>query len=240
MTGTAPPSVAPAVHRSWKCQGRFEREARAEGYCSIAGVDEVGRGSLFGPVFAGAVILSPDRPIRGLRDSKELPAVRREILADRIRERAVAFAVAAADAFEIDRINIYQASRLAMRRAVEKLLPAADFLLIDFVTVELPLPQRSFVHGDARCQSIAAASILAKVERDACIRAWDEVFPQYGLASHKGYSAPEHLTALTEHGPTPLHRFSFEPVRDSCRHLLWAGYPEQTELFPGKEMAACS
>jgi len=223
-----------------RCQGKYEREARSQGHHFIAGVDEVGRGSLFGPVFAAAVILSPERPIRGLRDSKVLPPERREQLADRIRERAVAHAVAAADAYEIDRLNILQASRLAMRRAIERLTPAADFLLIDFVSVDLPLPQRSFPHGDALCQSIAAASILAKVERDACVRAWDMVFPQYGLAGHKGYYTPEHLQALAEHGPTALHRFSFEPVRDSCRHLLWAGYPEQTELFPAKEMATWS
>ncbi len=223
-----------------RCQGRYERQARSEGYRFAAGVDEVGRGSLFGPVFAAAVILSPERPIRGLRDSKELLPERRVQLAERIRERAVAHAVAAADAYEIDRFNILQASRLAMRRAIERLDPAADFLLIDFVTVDLPIAQRSFPHGDALCQSIAAASILAKVGRDACICAWDRVFPQYGLASHKGYFTPEHLRALSEHGPTALHRFSFEPVRDSCRHLLWAGYPEQTELFPAKEMALWS
>jgi ribonuclease HII len=222
-----------------RCQGRFEREARSQGYRFIAGVDEVGRGSLFGPVFAAAVILSPERPIRGLRDSKVLTPERRVQLAERIRERAVSHAVAAADAYEIDRLNILQASRLAMRRAIERLNPAADFLLIDFVSVDLPLAQRSFPHGDALCQSIAAASILAKVERDACVRAWDQVFPQYGLASHKGYYTPEHLHALADHGPTALHRFSFEPVRDACRHLLWAGYPEQAELFPAKEMASC-
>jgi len=214
-----------------RCQGRYEREARAQGYRLVAGVDEVGRGSLFGPVFAGAVVLNPERPIRGLRDSKELPAERREELSARIRERAIAWAVAAADAYEIDTINILQASRLAMRRAVERLQPAADFLLIDYISVDLPVAQRSFVHGDAICQSIAAASILAKVERDACMCAWDRVFPEYGLASHKGYFAPEHLRALDEHGPTSLHRFSFEPVRERCRHLLWAGYPEQGELF---------
>src|SRR5580692_1381012 len=113
-----------------KCQGKYERDARAQGFQHIAGVDEVGRGALFGPVFAAAVILSPDRPIRGLNDSKLLLPDRREVLATRIRERAVAFSVAAADAYEIDRINILQASRLAMRRAVEKLRPCADFLLI--------------------------------------------------------------------------------------------------------------
>lgn len=217
---------------TYRCGGRYEREARAAGHQHIAGVDEVGRGALFGPVFAAAAVLAPERPIRGLRDSKELTCERREVLAERIRERAVCWAVAAADAFEIDRINIYQASRLAMRRAVEKLQPAADFLLIDFVTVDLPVAQRSLVHGDALSQCIAAASILAKVERDHCLAAWDQVFPEYGLTAHKGYSTPEHLDALTRLGPTPLHRFSFEPVRDACPHLLWSGYPRQAELFP--------
>src|SRR5579864_4718598 len=113
-----------------RCQGKYERDARAAGFARIAGVDEVGRGALFGPVFAAAVILSPERPIRGLKDSKQLLKDRRELLAGQIRERAVAWAVAAADAFEIDRVNIYQASRLAMRRAIEKLNPAADYLLI--------------------------------------------------------------------------------------------------------------
>ncbi len=196
-----------------RCDGALERELRARGYVSVAGVDEVGRGALFGAVFAGAVILSPDRPIRGLNDSKQLEAERREVLAERIRERAVSWAVAAVDAAMIDRINIYQASRLAMKRAVEQLSPTADFLLIDAVPLELGVPQHPLIHGDARCQAIAAASIIAKVTRDACMRVWDEVYPQYGLASHKGYNTPEHLKALEEFGPTPLHRASFAPVR---------------------------
>ncbi len=125
-----------------RCQAKYENEARAQGYQRIAGVDEVGRGALFGPVFAAAVILSSDRPIRGLRDSKLLDAERREVLAERIRERAVAWSVAAADAFEIDRINILQASRLAMRRAIEKLNPTADYLLVDAVKVD-PAPSAS-------------------------------------------------------------------------------------------------
>src|SRR5271163_1502251 len=214
-----------------RCQAKYEREAQAQGFKRIAGVDEVGRGALFGPVFAAAVILSPERPIRGLRDSKQLPPERREVLAQRIRERAVAFAVAAADAFEIDHINIYQASRLAMRRAVEKLNPAPDFLLIDAITVDLPIAQMPLIHGDALSQCIAAASILAKVERDACICAWDKVFPQYGLKSNKGYSTDEHWKALQEFGPTTMHRFSFWPVREHSPRTLWTGYPEQTELF---------
>src|SRR5580704_15721832 len=218
-----------------RCQAKYEREARAQGFTRIAGVDEVGRGALFGPVFAAAVILSPDHPIRGLRDSKQLDKARREVLAVRIRERAVAWAVAAADAFEIDHINIYQASRLAMRRAVERLNPSPDYLLIDAITVDLPVAQRALIHGDALSQCIAAASILAKVERDACMCQWDKVFPQYGLSSNKGYSTDRHWKGLEDHGPTSLHRFSFWPVRDHSPQVLWTGYPQQGELFPTEQ-----
>lgn len=209
------------------CGGKHERAARLSGYTCIAGVDEAGRGSLFGPVFAGAVILSPDSPIRGLRDSKLLPAERRELLAGRIRERAVSWAVGVADAYEIDRINIYQASRLAMKRAIEKLIPASDYLLTDAVPIDLGLPCEAIVHGDGKVQCIAAASILAKTARDACMREWDSVFPQFGLARHKGYSTDEHIEALRRYGPTLLHRFSFEPVRLSCSFPVWSGYDEK-------------
>jgi ribonuclease HII len=218
-----------------RCQGKYEREARAQGFQRIAGVDEVGRGALFGPVFAAAVILDPDRPIRGLRDSKLLPKERRDVLAERIRERAVAWAVAAADAFEIDHVNILQASRLAMRRAIQRLDQAPDYLLVDAVTVDLPIAQLALIHGDALSQCIAAASILAKVERDACMCAWDQVFPQYGLKNHKGYSTDEHWKALEKHGPTALHRFSFWPVREHSRDTVWTGYPQQGELFGCEE-----
>jgi len=213
---------------------RHERALRREGFRAIAGVDEAGRGALFGPVFAAAVILDPDRPIRGLDDSKALEPDRREVLAGRIYDRAKAWAVAASDAFEIDRINILQASRLAMRRAVERLTPTCDHLLVDAVTVDVPLPQKALIHGDALCFSIAAASILAKVHRDRALRAWDEVFPEYGLASNKGYSTPDHIAALEKCGPTALHRFSFEPVRLSSNLEVWTGYPSvvrQRELF---------
>lgn len=210
------------------CSGRHERAARDQGFRYVAGVDEVGRGALFGPVFAGAVVLDPARPIRGLRDSKELDAETRELLAGRIRERAIAWAVAGADAFEIDRINILQASRLAMRRAVERLQPACDYLLIDAVTVDLPLPQESLIGGDGRCQCIAAASILAKTARDECMRQWDAVFPEFGLARNKGYGTEEHYAALRSVGPTTLHRFSFEPIRQSSQLELWSGYDERS------------
>lgn len=208
------------------CSGKHERAARALGFQYVAGVDEVGRGALFGPVYAAAVVLNPDRPIRGLQDSKELDADRREVLAERIRERAVCWALGAADAYEIDRINILQASRLAMRRAIEKLAPACDYLLIDAVKVDLPLQQEAIIKGDALCQCIAAASILAKVARDACMRRWDTVFPEFGFARNKGYGTDEHYAALRSCGPTTLHRFSFEPVRMSCQLELWSGYDQ--------------
>jgi ribonuclease HII len=208
--------LAARAKRNFRCLATFERRLRAAGFQSVAGTDEAGRGSLFGPVFAAAVILSPDRPVPGLRDSKELDAARREDLAALIRERGVAWAVASVDAFVIDRINIYEASRLAMRRAIEELRPAPDSLLVDAVRLDTPLPQTALIHGDARSQAIAAASILAKTARDACMRAWDDVFPQYGLRRHKGYGTVEHLEALALHGPTPHHRFSFEPVRMVC------------------------
>jgi ribonuclease HII len=220
-----------AAGGKFRCEATLERELRARGFRAVAGIDEAGRGSLFGPVFAAAVILSPERPIRGLNDSKLLEPERREVLAGRIRERAVAWAVSAVDAATIDAVNIYQASRMAMRFAVSQLNPAPDFLLIDAVPLEVALPQRPIIKGDAQCHAIAAASILAKTARDACMRVWDEVFPAYGLASHKGYSTPEHYRALEQFGPTPLHRLSFEPVRAHCRFPLDASL--QMELFKG-------
>ena len=195
-----------------RCTLRYEKKAWDIGARLVAGVDEVGRGSLFGAVVAGAVILDPAYRIRGLRDSKLLPAERREILAERIREHAIAWSVAAVDAARIDQINIYQASRLAMKMAVTQLNPAADYLLIDALRLDCEQAQRALIHGDALSASIAAASILAKVERDRMICAWDPVFPVYRLASNKGYSTPHHLAALREHGPSPLHRQSFAPV----------------------------
>jgi ribonuclease HII len=202
---------------------------RARGFHAVAGVDDVGRGAIFGPVGAAAFILCPDRPVRGLNDSKQIEAERREVLAERIRERAVAWSVAAVDASTIDAINIYQASRVAMRVAVDRLSPSPDFLLVDAVAIDLPLPQRGLIHGDARCHAIAAASIIAKVYRDSCMRAWDAVFPEYGLAAHKGYSTPEHYKALETLGPTPLHRLSFEPVRAHSKFPI--DYNPQMDLF---------
>ena len=195
-----------------RCTLRYEKKAWSTGAQLVAGVDEVGRGSLFGCVVAAAVILDPSYRVRGLRDSKLLLPERREVLAGRIREHAIAWAIAAVDAARIDQINIYHASRAAMREAVIRLAPAADHLLIDAMRIECDLPQNPITHGDALSASIAAASILAKVERDRMMREWDVVFPAYGLAAHKGYSTPKHIAALREFGPTPLHRQSFAPV----------------------------
>ena len=195
-----------------RCTLKFEKLAWASGAKLVAGVDEVGRGSLFGPVVAAAVVLDSSYRIRGLRDSKLLPADRREVLAERIREHSVGWAIAAVDSARIDQINIYHASRLAMHDAVSMLTTAPDHLLVDAMKLDFEIPQRAIIHGDALSASIAAASILAKVERDRMICQWDPVYPIYGLASNKGYSTPKHLAALREHGPSPLHRQSFTPV----------------------------
>ena len=176
-------------------------------------MDEVGRGCLFGPVCAAAVILPVSHGIRGLHDSKELDAAAREALNEKIRSKALSYAIAQASVEEIERLNIYQASRLAMKRAVQGLAPAPEFLLIDAMRLDLDLPQRSIIRGDAVSHSIAAASIVAKVHRDALLVEWDRQYPEFGLARNKGYGTPEHLAALERHGPTALHRRTFEPVR---------------------------
>ena len=203
-----------------RCTSQFEDSARREGFSRIAGVDEAGRGCLFGPVFAAAVILDPDRRIRGLADSKTLDEERRNELAPLIRANAVAWAIGTASAEEIDRINIRQASRLAMRRAVESLAPNCDYLLVDALTIDWPVPQQALIKGDARVRSIAAASILAKVSRDACLTELDLQYPGYGLARHKGYPTPEHKEALFRLGPTPLHRRSYAPVIQALQRTL--------------------
>ena len=195
----------------------LERQAQGEGHDLIAGTDEAGRGCLFGPVFAAAVILNPERALPGLDDSKRLSPVRRRALNDQIRETAIAWAVRATDAATIDLVNILQASRLAMRRAVHALDPAPDFLLADAVTIDSGIRQRSVIQGDRKSRSIAAASILAKVARDECMLEWDAVYPEYGLRAHKGYPSPAHLAALRAHGCTPLHRLSYGPVTRTAR-----------------------
>ncbi len=183
-----------------------------------AGVDEAGRGPLCGPVYAAAVILDPLRPIDGLNDSKKLSEKKREALAPLIRERALAWAVGIATVEEIDRLNILHATMLAMRRAVEGLVVPPDQVLIDGNRVPpgLTVPARAIVGGDASEAAISAASILAKTGRDHEMMALAALYPQYGIAKHKGYPTAEHLAALRIHGPSPIHRRSFAPVAQSA------------------------
>ncbi len=193
----------------------------------ICGVDEVGRGSLFGPVVAAAVILNPRRRIVGLDDSKKLTHDRRAVLAERIKEHALDFSIAQIDAARIDAWNIYQASKQAMIACITTLTMSPDYLLIDAMELELQVEQKSLIHGDARSVSIAAASIIAKVERDRMMDEFHETYPQYGLCHNRGYATPDHLAALKEHGPTPLHRHSFAPVRNST---TWVAGASQVPL----------
>jgi ribonuclease HII len=204
------------------CGNKYEKAARLRGAMLIAGVDEVGRGALFGPVVAAAVILPPDTRIRGLRDSKQLLREDRERLATVVERKAVALAMVEVDAATIDRVNIYQATRIAMTAAVRKLHTAPDHLLIDAMRLDLACTQTSIIYGDSLSISIAAASVIAKVYRDRRMREYHEIYPQYGLASHKGYSTPTHLAALEKHGPCPLHRMSFRPVAQSS--LPWDNF----------------
>ena len=195
------------------CGWTLEEAARTRGALRIAGVDEVGRGPLFGPVVAAAVILAPGFRFDGLTDSKKLTEKKRNELDVEIRANAVCWAIAEVDAGTIDRINIRQASLMAMRRAVGQLALSPDYLLIDGRDViDSECRQQAVIHGDAISFSIAAASVLAKVYRDRLLVDLDRQFPGYGLAQHKGYGSAEHLAALARLGPTPLHRKSFHPV----------------------------
>lgn len=180
----------------------------------VCGVDEAGRGPLAGPVFAAAVILDPRRPIEGLKDSKQLTELRRNELAPQIKEQALAWAIAECSHAEIDSINILQATMLAMRRAVEALSTVPTIALIDGNRCPaLTVKAHAIIEGDDKVHAISAASILAKTARDAALVAMHELYPQYGFDQHKGYSTPLHLERLKEHGPCPIHRRSFAPVR---------------------------
>jgi ribonuclease HII len=195
------------------CGWKLERAARKCGALRIAGVDEVGRGPMFGPVVAAAVILAPKCRLEGLNDSKKVSEKKRTQLDIEIRENAVAWAIAAIDVETINQINIRNASLLAMKRAVEQLALTPDYLLIDGLdTIDYACPQQAVIQGDGASFSIAAASILAKVYRDRMIVELDTQYPGYGLASHKGYCSAEHMAALAKLGPTPLHRKNWSPV----------------------------
>jgi ribonuclease HII len=191
----------------------LENALRRAGFCHVAGVDEVGRGCLAGPVVAAAVVLHPDRHIPGVSDSKLVPALERERLYEHIVRSAVAWAVAAADAREIDEINIHQASLQAMRRSILSLVPLPDVVLVDaFRVPNLPMAQRRVPHGDRRCSAIAAASIVAKVTRDRDMLALHERDPRYGFDRHKGYATADHLNAVAQFGYSEAHRRSFRPA----------------------------
>lgn len=192
---------------------RFEGLAWRDGMARVAGLDEAGRGPLAGPVVAAAVVISPDRRIKRLADSKLLTPERREALFTVIHERAVAVGVGIVDQLTIDRINILEATRVAMKLALANLSVAPDLVITDFVALrDLPCPQRNLVDGDARCATVAAASIVAKVTRDRIMAEADKQFPEYGFARHKGYGTADHLAALDRYGPCALHRRTFSGV----------------------------
>ncbi len=204
------------------------------GYCCVTGLDEAGRGAWAGPVVAGAVILPPRDPgllqeLSGVRDSKQLTPLRREVLLDIIQRRSLAWGFGSVPAAEVDRVGIVPATREAMHLALQSLSSPADYLLIDHLSLfDVTLPQTSLPKGDARVLSIAAASIVAKVQRDRMMVDLDPRFPGYGFARHKGYGTEQHRAALEKLGPCPEHRFSFRPLRewgrdggpDACRWRL--------------------
>ncbi len=194
----------------------FERQAHGEGFRLVAGVDEVGRGCLAGPVVAAACILDPNRRLpKGLNDSKKLTPKLREEIAEKLKKICVAYAIGQVEADEIDEINILEATKKAMRLAIQGLVCGTDYLLIDAIKLkDIELPQMPIIRGDSISASIAAASVLAKTYRDALMVNYHEQFPHYGFDGHKGYAASVHLSAIREHGPCSIHRMSFHGVRD--------------------------
>jgi ribonuclease HII len=208
------------------CTARLESEAWRRGWRLVAGSDEAGRGALLGPLYAAAVMLDSSKPIRGLNDSKKLTPSERERLAIEIYRKAHAWQVVAVSAAEVDALNVYEASRQAMLRALTALHPKPEFVLTDAMPLgrdgvsPLGVPYRAIIHGDACSVTIAAASILAKVARDARLGELDHLYPQYGLARNKGYGTPEHLGALRRFGPCPEHRRTYQPVKDCLLPLF--------------------
>ncbi len=211
----------------------FERAARRCGYRRIAGIDEAGRGPLAGPVIAAAVILPTQCRSLGINDSKQLSEKDREDVYAAILEQAVAIGIGSADVAEIDQLNILTATRLAMRRAVDQLVPPADYLLIDAVVLSgLRVPTRPIIKGDSLSVSIAAASIVAKVTRDRLMASYHETFPEYGFLSHKGYGTAEHLARLARYGPCSIHRRTFSPVQEvMIASKVRAASQESSKLF---------
>lgn len=220
----------------YTCSRIYEAQALRRGCRWVAGCDEAGRGALLGPLYAAAVILDPDQHIPGVDDSKKLTAAERSALAVEIRAKAIAFQVVAVQAAEVDAINVYEASRAAMIRAIFALNPPPDFILTDAMPLAargdsagFPIPHRAIIHGDARSVSIAAASILAKVARDARMDELDRLYPRYGLSHNRGYGTPDHFASLAQFGPCPEHRQTFQPVKDYMLPLFpYTGSSEPT------------
>lgn len=220
----------PFVLAELRCTRKFELLAWREGRQFIAGCDESGRGALLGPLYAAAVILDPAKSIRGIDDSKKLTAPQRESLAKTIRAKSLAWQVASVTAEEVDAINVYEASRQGMLRALKALSVAPDFILTDAMPLrengaDFCIPHRAIIHGDALSISIAAASILAKVARDEHLQKLDGMFPHYGLAKNKGYGTPEHMDALARFGPCAEHRKTYQPVRNCLLPLFTQTLP---------------
>lgn len=191
---------------------QYENQARTAGYEYIAGIDEVGRGPLAGPVVTAAVILPEGIQLQGINDSKQLNEQEKDYWFDRIHNEALSVSTSVLSAEVIDKVNIYEATRLSMKEAVENLSVKPDVLLIDAMQIDSSLPQKKIIKGDAKSISIAAASIIAKVTRDRLMTQYDEVYPGYGFAQNAGYGTKQHLEGLDKHGPSPIHRRSFKPV----------------------------
>ena len=195
---------------------RYEKELYKAGYQAIAGIDEVGRGPLAGPVVAAAVILPPGCKIKGLNDSKKIPKKKHQEIYQAVLDKALAVGIGLMDNEIIDQVNIYEATKLAMKEALSKLRLKPDYLLIDAMKLDVEIPQESIIKGDANSLSIAAASIVAKVTRDKLMTDYDKEFPGYDFAKNAGYGTKSHLQGLERNGVTPIHRKTFEPVKSMC------------------------
>ncbi|MDT2564652.1 ribonuclease HII [Enterococcus avium] len=203
-----------ALAEKYREMSIFENEKKSQGFQAICGIDEVGRGPLAGPVVAAAVILNDEHEILGLNDSKQLSAHKRGELVKEIKKNARAIGIGEATAEEIDQLNIYQATKVAMQRAIDQLQITPDCLLIDAMVLDNGLPQEKIIKGDARSVSIAAASIIAKVYRDEWMAEYGERYPAYGFAKNAGYGTREHLQAIEEQGILPIHRKTFAPIKN--------------------------
>lgn len=208
------------LKETFQRQNVYELQARNNGYSFVAGVDEVGRGPLAGPVVCAAVILDPDRPILGLRDSKKLSEKKRLFLYEEIKNKAIAVSIAKATPEEIDELNIYAATQKTMNRAVEYLSHKPDFLLVDAMTLNIATEQKSLIKGDMKSNSIAAASIIAKVTRDDLMKTYARDYPHYEFETNMGYGTKNHLQALEVHGPSPIHRKSFQPIKSMVENKI--------------------